>query len=41
MDPNQVCEEEDNETVLHAAVYSSNLALVYLLIQVSSFTSFR
>ncbi|XP_076436857.1 uncharacterized protein LOC143276258 isoform X2 [Babylonia areolata] len=33
MDPNQICEEEDNQTVLHAAVYSGNLALVYLLVQ--------
>lgn len=35
MDPNQICEEEDNQTVLHGAVYSGNLTLVYLLMQVS------
>ncbi|XP_070176333.1 uncharacterized protein [Littorina saxatilis] len=33
MDPNQICEEEDNQTVLHGAIYSGNLALVYLLVQ--------
>ncbi|KAL8562887.1 hypothetical protein ACOMHN_004579 [Nucella lapillus] len=33
MDPNQTCEEEDNQTVLHAAVYSGNLGLVYMLVQ--------
>ena len=35
MDPNQICEEEDNQTVLHGAVYSGNVTLVYLLMQVS------
>ena len=34
-DPNAKCEENNNQTALHAATTNGNLAIVHLLIQVS------
>ena len=37
-DPNAKCEENDQQSALHAAAENGNLAIVHLLLQVTGIT---